>query len=561
MNLLTKMLLYFSVVVFVSSLGFACVIYNGQEVEKTVLKSSSEDLPQLLLAEAIARNVENKYASLRGFLLSGDAVSLENYRRVTAENEQSAKTLLEASRTPESRQLLGELSSLEQKYTETANRQVVAMKQSGNDAQALAAMNGELTTLGRALRQKARDYITLQEEQIKADLQNSSQKAKRAVQISLAAAAFSVVLGLAIGSYAARKIRRQINNMALGADKIASGDLTVQIRAESHDEIGHLAAALTTMAARLRELVEKVQYSSEHLAAASEQLLSGAEHSSNSAAKVSTAIRSVAEGTALQSNASQNVTQTVRNMSDTVAMIAANTDTVSETSTQAAASASEGKAAVERAILQMSNIEKVVSDSASIVGELGQRSAAIGQISDTISGIAAQTNLLALNASIEAARAGEQGRGFAVVADEVRKLAEESQTAAKQISSLIHLIQADTARAIKAMQAGTSEVRRGGEVVDQTGASFAQISQLIERVSAEMGNVSASIQELSGSSQEIVGVVHRMEQISHDSAGQASFITSATDEQTTSVAEIASASKELAGLAAELQAAVQVFRV
>src|SRR5213075_2494444 len=83
------------------------------------------------------------------------------------------------------------------------------------------------------------------------------------------------------------------------------------------------------------------------------------------------------------------------------------------------------------------------------IQDLAERSERIGGIVDTITGIAEQTNLLALNAAIEAARAGEQGRGFAVVAEEVRKLAEESQSAAAQISGLVGEIQTETNKVVE----------------------------------------------------------------------------------------------------------------
>lgn len=61
----------------------------------------------------------------------------------------------------------------------------------------------------------------------------------------------------------------------------------------------------------------------------------------------------------------------------------------------------------------------------------------IGDITQTINGIARKTNLLALNANIEASAAGEAGKGFKVVADEVRDLAEHSMNSAKDISQLV----------------------------------------------------------------------------------------------------------------------------
>ncbi|MFZ5968571.1 MAG: methyl-accepting chemotaxis protein [Bacillota bacterium] len=61
--------------------------------------------------------------------------------------------------------------------------------------------------------------------------------------------------------------------------------------------------------------------------------------------------------------------------------------------------------------------------------------------SDTIikyvNSIASQIKILGINATIEAARAGEHGRGFTVVAKEVQNLANNSESFAKEINTIL----------------------------------------------------------------------------------------------------------------------------
>ncbi len=209
----------------------------------------------------------------------------------------------------------------------------------------------------------------------------------------------------------------------------------------------------------------------------------------------------------------------------------------------------------------MARIEDTVNTSASVVAKLGERSKEIGQIVDTISGIASQTNLLALNAAIEAARAGEQGRGFAVVAEEVRKLAEQSQEATQRIAELIGHIQTDTDKAVDAMNDGTREVKTGAEVVDSAGTAFREIVELVSQGSGQIRDISAAVQEMASGSQQIVGLVKKIDILSKTSAGEAQSVSAATEEQLASMEELATSSQALAQLAQDLQTAVAKFRV
>ncbi|CVK19125.1 Methyl-accepting chemotaxis protein McpB [Sporomusa sphaeroides DSM 2875] len=251
----------------------------------------------------------------------------------------------------------------------------------------------------------------------------------------------------------------------------------------------------------------------------------------------------------------------VEQISKNIQQFVANNTEVENTSVKTAEAAEEGIKAIDTAIDQMEHIEETVTHSANVVTKLGERSKEIGQIVDTISGIAGQTNLLALNAAIEAARAGEQGRGFTVVAEEVRKLAEQSQEAAKRIAGLIQEIQTDTDQAVLSMSEGTREVKLGTKVVNTAGQSFNQIATLVGELSAQRQEISASIQQVGIGSQQIVSAMKDIDDVSRNMAGQTQTVSAATEEQSASTEEIAASSQNLAKMAEELQTAIYKFKI
>lgn len=474
------------------------------------------------------------------------------------------KNLAEVEKThldSQGKELLDKAKVSLQKYRDARGR-VIELALQNKNAEAYELYIQSVEKLANEVTDNLRnlsDHYAKISEKMNAYNQAAFEKART---ISIITIVISFVMLLISGFYITRIITNPLNLMVLVCKEFASGDFRDKPRKlVRKDEIGQLADALSEMQGSLRGLMKNVNESSEQLAASSEELTASADQSAQAANQVAGAIVDVARGAEQQLNAANEASAVVEKMSSSIIEVAGNANKVAEQSAQAAEKAKDGNNSIENAVNQMANIEQTVTASAQVVVKLGERSKEIGQIVDTISGIAGQTNLLALNAAIEAARAGEQGRGFAVVAEEVRKLAEQSQEAAKQIAALISEIQGDTDKAVVAMDDGTREVKLGAEIINVSGQTFLEISAMIMKVSSQVKDISNAIEQMAHGSQKIVGSVKEIDEVSKKVSGEAQTVSAATEEQSASMEEIASSSQALAHLAMDLRQAVSKFQI
>ncbi|WAH37100.1 methyl-accepting chemotaxis protein [Alicyclobacillus dauci] len=113
----------------------------------------------------------------------------------------------------------------------------------------------------------------------------------------------------------------------------------------------------------------------------------------------------------------------------------------------------------------------------------------INTVLEFVEDVASRSKMLGFNASIEAARAGDHGRGFSVVAAEIQNMAEQSRSAATEITSLLENIKQSVARVDDTLQqiAGFTEEQAAG--MEEMSATFQQIGATAESLlQAAVGN-------------------------------------------------------------------------
>jgi len=364
-------------------------------------------------------------------------------------------------------------------------------------------------------------------------------------------------LGLATNRY----LQKRINKLVDVNRVIASGDLSVDVSLDSHDELGDLAKSARSVVANLRNVIGQVNAASDQVAISAQRMAVTAEESNRTAESVASTIQEVAEGTNRQVERSQESADLMQVLASSVGEIKQTMDMVVEMAQETTDTAKIGRDVIETTSQQIEGIRTANADTVEAFSHLSKEMNRIIEMVNVITEIASQTNLLALNAAIEAARAGEHGRGFAVVAGEVKMLADQSSKAASEVRQIVGASQEGLEHMKVALGGTDKRVMEGVRAMNETNRSFDIILASIEEMLSQIRVVAGTTEQISGNSQQVLENIEDVAAITEEAAAGVEEVSAATQEQLAGMMEISTAANALAGLAEQLDQSVKQFKL
>lgn len=272
-----------------------------------------------------------------------------------------------------------------------------------------------------------------------------------------------------------------INEITQVLEKMAHGDLTVDIQRDFIGSYAPIKTALTT-------IIKSLNSTMTDISSAVEQVAMGADIVSNSA-------MSLAEGTVKQTASIDELNKYIGLIHEKAIQASENAATANENSMRSQEFALQGGVTVQSMSDTMNKIQASNEN--------------ISKIIDVITAIAFQTNLLALNASVESARAGEHGKGFSVVADEVRTLAGRSQQSASDTANIIEddnkYVQEGVMAAqevVSSFETIASNVRESSSLISHIAGISAEQLESISTVNNSISNITQVVSDTSATAEE-----------------------------------------------------------
>ncbi len=364
---------------------------------------------------------------------------------------------------------------------------------------------------------------------------------------------------------AVKFLSKDLNSISDVLENISTLDLSSKQELEKYatrkDEVGIISKASLQLTEAVGTTVGIIQENSKTLEEASKQLVENVDLSTDSIRSMKSAIHEIAECTTNQAMDSQtaasNVTGIGKKIEDTMKEIEHlnhYATTIQETGKKLLGTVNS--------LTEMNDVTKQAIDNISAQTLSTNESASkIREATKIITSIAEETNLLSLNATIEAARAGEQGKGFAVVAGQIQALADQSNSSAQLIESIINTLILDSENAVDSMNQMKEVVYNQVSQLDQTREQFEQIYHDIGITKDGVQSIYNTVSEMDQDRTVVVSAVENLSIIAENNAASTEETLATTEMINGLIDSISTITTNLASIANVLNENIAQFKV
>jgi methyl-accepting chemotaxis protein len=417
----------------------------------------------------------------------------------------------------------------------------------------MAAIESELAALRRAARGGAMGSVNT----MRAGLRQAEWSLAVVMALAFAVAAF-------FGVSTSRAVTAPLGRLREEMAAIGAGDLRLPQRGDGEPvvaaEYADLMTAMGQARERLRLLLTRVREEADQVTLAASELSASATAAAASTQHVTAAIMEISHGASVQLGALNAASESVHHLAESGATIGEAAEETERVGREIRGTTNATRDQVQVAIDTLLEAVEVVAESRREMTALRDATSVVDDFVSVISEIATQTNLLALNAAIEAARAGSAGRGFAVVAQEVRTLAEQSASAANEVTENVKRIRARIASASTSVESGATRLRDVETVAAGVSAALSRIEDAVAQVESAALRVGSAVEQNRLGLGAMQKSLLSARDTSEGHAAAAEEVAASTEQTSASAQEVSATAEMLQTASVRVRALIGEFR-